>query len=304
LPILSKYIKFKISPSILKEPLKFGYPLLPSGYSNLLIQSGDRYVLRIFQSVSNVGLYSFGYTIARTIEILLVEPLAHSFTPTIRKLESNPSEQKRFLRNSATFSYIVGIFIALGLSLFCKEVIMLLARKKEFWQSWVIVPVIAFSYVQHAVSHFFGCGMAMKNKSYHISGILLVSACVNIGLNFIFIPYWGILGAAFATLISYIVWNGLKMYYSAKFYDLHFDLNRLGFITLVGIGLYLGGLFVADTDSLFLNIGIKFLVLLVYPFLFFIVNFFTPREKEYIWKLWSSLKSDGVWATLAKIKTG
>ncbi|MDY6861611.1 MAG: polysaccharide biosynthesis C-terminal domain-containing protein, partial [Thermodesulfobacteriota bacterium] len=286
----------------MKEPLKFGYPLLVSGYSNLLIQSGDRYVLRIFNSVSSVGLYSFGYNIARIIEVMLLMPLSFSSTPTIRKLESEPSEQKRFLRKSATFSYILVIFMALGISMFSKDIIVLLARQKEFWQSWIIVPFIAFSYAQHTLSLFLGWGMGMKNKPYHISGILLVSAAVNLGLNFAFVPYWGILGAAFATLISYIVWNGLKMYYSAKFYELHFDLKRLFYITNIGVGLYVLSLFVTTEINIWSDISIKALILFAYPLIFFTTNFFTEGEKGYMKKVWGQIRLIGIMGIMKKIR--
>ena len=167
---------------------------------------------------------------------------------------------------------------------------MLLARNKEFWPCWVIIPVLCFSQALHCLGLFLDWGMGMRNKAYHVSGILLVSAAVNIGLNIVFIPYWGIMGAAFASLISYIVWNCLKIYYSAKFYDLHFDLTRLLHITTVGVSLYLFSLFISNTVSLPLNILIKFIILFAFPIFFFFTKFFTPKEKEYIQRFWVSLR--------------
>jgi O-antigen/teichoic acid export membrane protein len=180
---------------------------------------------------------------------------------------------------------------------------MVIARKPEFWSAWVIVPIISFSYVQHGLGSFLGWGLVMKGKSYQISTNLLISAAINIGLNFVFIPHWGIIGAAFATLISYILWNGLKIYYSAKFYGLHFDLRRLGNITAVGFGLYFLSLFIANTASIPLNLGIKFLTLMSYPIIFFVTGFFNDKEIHYMQALWTSLRMNGIRATYAQIKT-
>jgi hypothetical protein len=85
-----------------------------------------------------------------------------------------------------------------------------------------------------------------------------------------------------ATLMAYIFWSILKLYYSAKFYNLHFDLGRLGYITIIGILLYLISLLVANTDSLILNLIIKLSILLSYPILFFLTDFFAPEEKAYM----------------------
>ncbi len=292
LPVFVREAAFTLSLPLLKEPLKYAYPQLITGYSNLLIESGDRYVLRIFDSLSSVGLYSFGYQVALIIRVLIVTPLQYGLQPVLFQLEAKPQEQKRFLRSAATHYYLLGMFITLGLSLFSKETIMLLARKPGFWHAWVIVPVISFSYVQHGLKNFVEWGLIMKNKSYHIPGNLLFSAAINIGLNVVFIPLWGILGAAFATMISYIVWNGLTMYYSAKFYDLHFELAQLTHISAVGIGLYLLSLVVmAAVPNLFMNITIKLLLLLSYPVLFFLTGFFSELEKAFMRKLWIRLRN-------------
>lgn len=245
--------------------------------------------------VNSVGLYSFGYSIARIIEGLLVTPFADGFTPTIRKLEADPMEQKKFVRISATYTYLIGMFMALGISVFSREAVMLLARREEFWESWVVVPIIAFAYVHHALAIFTGCGMAMKNKPYHISGILIASALLNIALNFALIPFLGLIGVAMATLISYVVWNILKMYYSAKFYELHFDLKRLTHIAIIGIGLYLLSLSLASGATLWLNLAIKILLLIAFPVLFLATRFFSDAErremKKFLAGLWKTTLS-------------
>lgn len=301
-PFAWKHSAFQFSLSIMKEPLKYGYPLLVAGYSNLLIQSGDRYVLKMFRSLSDVGLYSFGYQIAALLNIVLVNPIKDGLRPVVLQKEKHPEEQKRFLVNSATYYYWIGLFISLCLSLFAKEAIMILARKPEFWSSWIIVPIISFSYVHHGLGNFLGWGPMMAQKPYHISGSLLASAVVNISLNFIFIPIWGLLGAAFATLVSYIFWNSLKAYYSAKFYSLYFDISRLLIITAVGVGLYLLSLTFAGIDSLLLTIPLKIVILLAYILVFFLLPFFTIQEKNYMKELWHSIRTQGMRAAYGRLK--
>ena len=212
-PVFIKRSTFKLSRSVLIPPLKYAYPLLLSEYSNLLIQSGDRYVLRFFNSVSMVGIYSFGYQIAGILQTALVTPLKQALQPVVLKQEEDPEAIRHFLRVGATYFYLVGCAACLLISLFSREILMLFARKEVFWAAWVIVPIITYSYVQHGLGNFVGWGMGLMKKSFHVSGTVLVAALVNIGLNFLFVPQWGMLGAAFATMLSYIVWNFLKAYY-------------------------------------------------------------------------------------------
>lgn len=284
LPVFIKRSTFKLSRSILIPPLKYAYPLLLSEYSNLFIQSGDRYVLRIFNSVSLVGLYSFGYQIAGILQTALVTPLKQALQPIVLKQEDNPDAIRHFLRLGATYFYLIGCAACLLISLFSQEILMLFARKEAFWAAWVIVPIITYSYVQHGVGNFVGWGMGLMKKSFHVSGIVLIAALANIGLNFIFVPQWGMLGAAFATMLSYIVWNFLKAYYSAKFYNLHFEVGRLLHITGIGFGLYGLSLLVVNNSALEINVALKLLFFLGYPLILWSTGFFSESEKEYLLK--------------------
>ena len=284
LPVFIKRSTFKLSRSTLIPPLKYAYPLLLSEYSNLFIQSGDRYVLRIFNSVSMVGLYSFGYQIAGILQTALVTPLKQALQPIVLKQEDNPEAIRHFLRLGATYFYLIGCAACLLISLFSREILMLFARKEAFWAAWVIVPIITYSYVQHGVGNFVGWGMGLMKKSFHVSGIVLIAALVNIGLNFLFVPQWGMLGAAFATMLSYIVWNFLKAYYSARFYNLHFEVGRLLHITGIGFGLYGLSLLVVNNSALEINVALKLLFFLGYPLILWITGFFSESEKEYLLK--------------------
>ena len=284
LPVFIKRSTFELSRSILIPPLKYAYPLLLSEYSNLLIQSGDRYVLRIFNSVSMVGLYAFGYQIAGILQTALVTPLKQALQPVVFKQEDDPEAIRGFLRVGATYFYLVGCAAGLLISLFSREILMLFARKEAFWAAWVIVPIITYSYVQHGLGNFVGWGMGLMKKSFHVSGIVLVAALVNIGLNFLFVPQWGMLGAAFATMLSYIVWNLLKAYYSAKFYNLHFEVGRLLHITGIGFGLYGLSLLVANNGAIGTDVALKLLFFLGYPLILWSTGFFSESEKKYLLK--------------------
>jgi len=244
----------------------------------------------MFDSVGTVGLYSFGYQISEIINALLVSPLKEGIMPYIYKMEKDPEGQRAVIRSTAIYFYVFGIFCALGFSLYARELVMLLARREEFWPVWEIIPIISLCYILHGLGNFLSLGILMKNKTFHLSAILIVSAIFNLGLNFLLIPVLGLFGAAMATLVSYIIWNALKSYYSHKFYQLSFDYRRLWQITIIGVVLYLISLNIAITDLIYLNILIKALILITYPLLFVIIPFFTADEKIVIRRFWVSVK--------------
>ncbi|MCQ9205009.1 MAG: oligosaccharide flippase family protein [Omnitrophica bacterium] len=284
----------QFSVSVLREPLKYGYPRILDNFSNLLIQSGDRYVLKIFFPLSVVGLYGFAYHYAGVISIFLLAPLRYAIQPIALEQEATPEKQKEFLRRAAIYFSFISMAFCLFIALYSQEIIGLVVRKKEFMAGSGLIALIAFSYLQHGLGNFFGWGLIMSKRSFYLSLNVLISAIVNISLNFFFIPLWGVLGAALATVISYFVWNGLKLYHSAKFYDLHFDLKRLSFITGLGIILYLFSLVIANGETIVLNVITKFLLIMSYFGIFFITKFFTNEEKKYLKKLWLSVTKHGL----------
>jgi O-antigen/teichoic acid export membrane protein len=299
-PIFWRESERRISFSILSQPLKYGYPRIIAGCSSLLMRSGDRYIILIFSTISSVGLYNFGYQIAAIINIILVEPMTNALLPITFKQEGDPDQQKEFLRKVCTYYYLAGMFICLFISLYSKEIIEIIARKEEFWESWVIVPIIAYSNILVGLGRFFDWGLVMTKRGARISANVAIGALVNIGLNFLLIPSWGILGAAFATLISYLVLNGLRIYCSAKLYSLHFEMGRLLHITIVSFGLYALSLYVVYSGSLLLGMGFKVLLLFSFPLIIFITGFFNSMEKEYMKKLWYNIRINRLRETSVK----
>ena len=285
-PVLLKNCHFKWSFQVIKEALRFGYPQVLSGYSNLLMQSGDRYVLRIFESIGSIGLYSFGYKIASLINILFVVPMREAVKPIILKKEDAPDEQRLFLAKSSTYFFLMSVFVAAGVSIFVKDIVMLVARNRDFWPSWKLVPILSAAFVFYGLGGFARWGMVIKNKPYHMSVIMFVCAVLNITLNFVFIPLYGIAGAACTTLFTAIIWCVIRMYYSYRFFSQYFEWKRLVHI-VVSICLLIAVAVIIENflDKMMLKAFLKLVILPLYPAMLLLTGFFSSAEKDYILKI-------------------
>ncbi len=294
LPVLVRHCRWRLSPSVLRQPLRFGYPLMPTGLSMLIMQLGDRYVLRLFLPLGSVGQYSLGYSIAEGIDTAVGTPVWDAVNPVIRKLEDRPDEQRRFIRESAGMYYVLTLFVALAVALFSRELVMLLARRAEYWPAWVVVPVVALAFAQIALGSFLDWGLVMRQKAWHMSSILILSAAANIALNVVLIPRYGIMGAAGATLASYVLWNALKVHYSAKFYDLRFDLRRLGQATGLAVGLYLLSLAAQAGLGTWAAVPVKALLAAAFPVLCYATGVLDAAQRQGVRRLWRNLRAGGV----------
>ena len=280
-PGFFRYLSFTFRPSLVVEPLKYGYPLIISSYSNYILQSGDRIILKMLTSLMSVGVYHIGYQIGSTINFIIGTPIKMALHPIAFKQEAQPQKQVKFIRRSATIYYGFALLLGLLLSLFSREIVIILTRQESYHAAWVIVPIIAFGYIQHGLGHFFGIGMIMKRKAFLQSLILIISASINIILNFILIPIIGIVGAAISTVAAYIVWNFLKAYYSKKFYQLEFEYKRLFVLTFLWTVLVITGL-LFPVHPLSISILSKVGLVFSFPIILYFTGFLNSDEKELV----------------------
>jgi O-antigen/teichoic acid export membrane protein len=113
-----------------------------------------------------------------------------------------------------------------------------------------------------------------------VSLLAAASAAVNVGLNFCLVPSLGVEGAAWATLLSYVVWNVLNVHYSRRFYGLRFELGRVTHACLIG------SLLAGATLALPAHLGpwvlwpVKTGLALSYPPLLVATGFLRPDELD------------------------
>jgi O-antigen/teichoic acid export membrane protein len=279
LPVLRGHVRPVLSWAVLREPLRFGYTALPSGYSNILIIAGDRYVLQILRTTYEVGLYSFACNIGNLVTLAIGTPVIGGVWPTIRRMEASPDRQRTFLRQMTTFVCAASVAMVVFLSVFSGEAIRVLAwGKPEFAAAAVVVPLLAFSQALQGLAAFTEAGISLGNRPAYISGIAISCAAANIGLNLLLVPRFGLLGAGWATLTSFVLWNALHVYFSRRFYRIAFDVRRFAHAGLAGALLIVVSRAIpADLNPL-IACPLKALLVLAYPALLLVTGFFTPDE--------------------------
>lgn len=226
-----KLWKYYLKPScinslILKKFLAYCIPLIPNALSWWISNSSDRYMLSYFGGVAMLGVYSVAYKIPSIISVI-----SSVFTGAwqISAVENFGDEKAiSFFENvyhKYSSLYIIGCS---GVVLFIKIIARILFAN-EFYNAWPYAIVLTFGAVFHAMGGFLGIiyGAAMKTKQIFVT--TLVGAGANIVFNVILIPQWGAMGAAIATLISYLIVWIMRIISSKKF--LPMKLNWKGIIS-------------------------------------------------------------------------
>lgn len=291
LPKVIKSLTFKFDFTLFKEMFKYGFPLIFSGISMMLLAMGDRYILKYFLSYSEVGVYSLGYKIAGLINMLLVQSFQLGFLPIAFKMYDKPDSKRYFSKILTYYTYAL-VFVSLGLSLFSKEVLMLLAKDQSYIIAYTIVPIITLAFILKGMQYVFSIGLHYAKKTHYNATIISSLVLVNFGINILLIPKIGMYGPAIAAVISNLCMALLFYHYSQKLYNIPFEIVKIIKLFIVGFILYGISILIGNLN-IYLSISIKLLLIISFPFLLYIIRFYEPIEIESIrrfYKKWSNIK--------------
>ena len=295
--ILSRYtfknIEFKLELKILREMFNFSAPLILSSIGGVLLTYIDRYSLRALSEYSEIGLYAFGYKIANTIKVFIVRSSQLALSPMKYKMMDEKGN-KRFYQKSATYLVLIVTFCAIGLSLFSMELIKVVATNHDYWDAYKIVPFISFSIIFIALRNSIGIGLNIAKKTKILASILIGMAVLNLILNIILIPYFDSYGAAFATLLTHLIFFIVHYKISQKHYYVPYEINKITKMILLAVFI-VGISFISSNWELLYRLLFKTALLFSFPILLYFIKFYDDVELYRIQGSWNKWKKPGNW---------
>jgi O-antigen/teichoic acid export membrane protein len=184
--------------------MRFGAPLILSGFAVFIIHYSDRFFLDRYSTLAEIGIYAVAYKFGFLISNLVGAPFEGAWDVNMYGYAAAPGWQREFAR---VFRYLLFFLIlaALALSVTSNEALAMLAPP-AYARAAVLVPIIVLAYVLREVGDFFR-GVLFVNKRVRIfSAATCVCALWNLALNQILIPRWGVRGAAWATLLTWLAY--------------------------------------------------------------------------------------------------
>jgi len=234
----------------LGEFIKYGTPLTPNSLIRWITDSSDRYIVGIFLGLSAVGIYSAAYAIGSLVH-LFITPIQFILFPELSRLydEERVDDVRNYLSSSLRYFLLIAIPAVVGLTVLAKPVLMILTTP-AFAAGSIVIPFIALSGLFGGVFQIIINITFLVKKTQFNLFIHVIAAVANLVLNVALIPFIGILGAAIATLASYILMVIVVIYIS--FRDLSFDLG-FAFILkcIISAGIMAAILLLFDPQNLF-----------------------------------------------------
>jgi O-antigen/teichoic acid export membrane protein len=289
--LIWKHLSFKISWLKLKGMLSYGLPLVPGALSFWVLTVADRYLLERLSSTTELGLYSLGIRFSGILEFLLIQPFLTTWPSIYFPLAKEKDAQATFSRLT-TYFLLIGCFFSLGIIAISNPAIKVMADSK-FWGAYKVIPLLVFSTLLYGLFGITIIGIFIQNKTKYNPLIIGIAAAFNVLLNFLLIPPYGMLGAAFSIFFSYLLMNLLAYLINLRIYPIPYEWIRILKIVLV-TALFLFALDRIQVSSWKKELFFKMAVLLLFPLALWITAFFAPGElkkaKDFILELFEKLK--------------
>ena len=250
---------FNFSKAHLKEQFKYGFYVLTGGGAAVLVSRFDMLMIEHYLDLKQVAYYGLAFFIGSVIKVPS-RSISSISSPLISKSfeEGNMSNIQNIYSKTSINLLIIGGVIFLCVMLNIDDILQILPEK--FSHGKYVVLLIGSAQLVNLVAGLHG--HILVHSSYYKSIIYfnLFLFLVTFITNIVFIPLYGINGAALATLVSLVVFNSARMFYVYSKLNFHpFSIKTILAILMI-IGIYFFVSFLPLTSISLINILIRCII--------------------------------------------
>lgn len=262
--VLPTYFKFKLSFSkdLLIKMLNYGWPIMVAGLAYTINENLDKLVLRDFLGKDIMGAYSGCYKLSVFL-MLFIQAFRMGVEPFIFKQAHNKNAKETYavvMKFFVIFASLGVLFVICFLDFF-KEIMI----DETYWEAIKIVPIILVANWCLGVYHSLSVWYKLTNKTHFGMYFSIFGAIVTIVLNYAFVPKYGFMAAAYATLAAYGSMMLISYFFGQRYYTIPYPKWRL--LCYLGIALVLSfinlnvlpNILVVKLISILIYLGIIFI---------------------------------------------
>jgi len=212
-----------VDAGLLRDLGSYGLPLSISLLMAIVIGSSDRFLLAWIMDKNAAGLYSAGYDLAQyTIGTLMVIVNLAAYPLVVRTLEESGKDavHAQLSRYSLLF-FGIALPATLGFIVLADNIAHVVLGVAFTQSAEQLLPWLAIAAMIGGLKAFyFDLAFQLSRRTQWQMWILLAAACANILLNLLWIPIFGLLGAAYASAFTYSAGLILSVWFGRKIFPL------------------------------------------------------------------------------------
>jgi O-antigen/teichoic acid export membrane protein len=212
------------SREILRRSLAFGLPRVPHGLALQVMAVADRFLLERFRGLGELGAYTIGVSFG-LIPKMALAAFEYAWAPFYYATAREPGAARVF---SAVTTYgVAGLaLMTAGLAAIAPDLLHVMTGGR-FVAAAGVVAWIAVAVFFYGIYLLTSIGLNITSRTRYYPVATAAGALVNVTLNLLLIPRFGMVGAAWASAAGYAVQAAVAFHFSQRFYPIRYEAGRL-----------------------------------------------------------------------------
>lgn len=198
-----RYTGYRFSWARFRDLTRFGAPLVLAWLGSFVLTYSDRYFLNHFRGTAEVGLYSLAYRFTFVLASLTAGPFQQAWVP--RQFEIAQRTDANALYSRMFFYLSVALLGGAAAMVAVIEDTVRIMSAPPFHAAYRIVPVVLIATVLQHWTTFSSIGLQLAGRTGTLARASAAAVMVSLFLNLLLIPKWGVMGAAWSTVVAYAV---------------------------------------------------------------------------------------------------
>ena len=263
--------RFKVDPIFWKELMRYSWPLIIVGFGGMINETIDRIMLLKLlpvsteEAYSESGIYSANYKLAVLI-VLFIQAFRMGAEPFFFKQSASEHAPKIYAR-VMKFFVIVCCFCFLGVTLFLDiwKHFMNVNTHPNYAKGLKVVPLLMVAKIFLGVYYNLAIWYKLTNRNLAGAWITIGGAAITILFNWIFIPIWGYMACAIATVLCYGFMMVTSYLLGQKHYRIPYAWKKLSAYIVICILLFgLHQAFLMLDPNIWINLGVATILFLMF----------------------------------------
>lgn len=229
--LIRRDLRLELDPKLGRKLIAFGYPFIFAGLAYWIFSYTDRWMLATMTDNVQVGLYSIAFKFAFVITFIN-GAFAQAWSPYAVKIYSEDPNYRLVFSRLLSLWFFGLTLVGSMLTVFAPEILRLLTPP-AYWPAANVMGLVTMGIVFLGTTQITVIGISLAKRTNLLSLASWITALINVVLNLILIPYWGAIGAALATLISYLILTGMYLCFTQRLHLLPLEVKKLVFSLLV-----------------------------------------------------------------------
>lgn len=244
--------RYSVSKDLLNRMVKYSFPLLILGIAGILNQTVDKIIYPYLfddkeAALEQLGIYGACSRLA-IIMMMFTQAFRFAYEPFIFAKNKSADNSKAYTEAMKYF-IIFSLVIFLGV-MFYLDFIKYFIRSEQYYEGLGVVSIIMMGYIFFGIYFNLSFWYKMIDKTYFGAIFSITGTVITIGLNIIFVPKFGYIASAWATLVCNLIMMLMSYYFERKYRPIPYDVKSISFYFILALALYAAGCYIDIPDQL------------------------------------------------------